>query len=114
MLEGQFEALLDRIVDARTPSEISAYETRIAKMERQKLLIAEKLANERQQGRKQAGTFEELFERAWEFLSSPCKIWGFNHLTLHRKVLRLAFTERLNYHRKTGFEPRIFPYHSIC
>lgn len=98
-IDKQIEGLLDRIVEASTSSVISAYEKRIAKMEREKLIIEEKLAN----GPKPSATFDELFELAWEFLSNPCKIWGYGHLTLRRTVLRLAFTERLNYTRNVGF-----------
>jgi len=101
-VEKQIEGLLDRIVETSTPSVISAYEKRIAKMEREKLVLEEKLASGPQQGSKSGGTFDELFELAQAFLSNPCKIWGSGHLTLRRTVLRLAFTERLNYGRKTG------------
>ncbi len=97
-VEKQIDGLLDRIVEASTPSVISAYEKRIAKMEREKLVMQEKLES----GPKPKATFDELFELAQSFLANPCKIWGYGHLALRRTVLRLAFTERLNYSRKTG------------
>lgn len=70
-IDKQIEGLLERIIEASTPSVISAYEKRIAQMERKKLVIEEKLAN----GPKSRAIFDELFELAWEILSSPCKIF---------------------------------------
>ena len=97
-IEKQIDGLLDRIVEASTPPVISAYEKRIAKMEREKLVLQEKLES----GPKPKATFDDLFELAQSFLANPCKIWGYGHLALRRTLLRLAFTERLNYSRKTG------------
>ena len=48
-------------------------------------------------------TYEELFELALAFLSSPWKLWESGQLNLRRTVLRLAFSERIAYDRKTGF-----------
>ena len=106
----QIDGLLDRIVEASTPSVISAYEKRIAKMEREKLVLQEKLES----GPKPKATFDELFELAKALLANPCKIWGYGHLALRRTVLRSAFAERLNYCRKQDFKPRNNPYHSEC
>jgi hypothetical protein len=44
-VEKQIEALLDRIVDASSPSVTSAYETHIEKLERQKLQLQDQAAN---------------------------------------------------------------------
>ena len=83
-------------------ADISAYEKRIAKMEREKLVMQEKLESGPKQTSKFGATFDELFELAQSFLANPCKIWGYGHLALRLTVLRLAFMERLNYSRKTG------------
>jgi site-specific DNA recombinase len=71
-VEKQIRVFLDRIVDAGSQSVISAYEKRIAELERSKLTLAEKRKNA---GQRQ-GTFEELFELAMQFLASPSKIWN--------------------------------------
>jgi site-specific DNA recombinase len=43
-MEGWIADLLDRIVEAKSESVIAAYEKRIEKLERKKLLLAEKAA----------------------------------------------------------------------
>ncbi len=97
-LQKQIDGLLDRIVEADSPSIITAYEKRIEKMEREKLILDEKLSKQRPK----AHTFEQLFEHACEFLSSPWKLWESGDLLARKKVLRLAFAERISYSRAEG------------
>ena len=97
-IEKQIEGLLDRIVDAANPSVISAYESRIGKLEKQKLILSEKLAKQA----KPAHAFEDLFELSMTFLANPWKIWDSGSLNLKRMVPRLAFSERISYARNSG------------
>ena len=97
--EQQVSQLLDRIVEASNARVIAAYEERIAKLEREKLVIAERLENSGQPLR----SFEVMFELASEFLSSPCNLWDSGRLEDRQTVLKLAFDQRLTYRRKTGF-----------
>ena len=97
-LDKQIEGLLDRVVDADSPTLINAYEKRIEKMEREKLILDEKLQN---QG-KPMHTFEQMFEHAPQFLSSPWTIWKSGNLIAQRTVLRLAFAEQITYARNEG------------
>ena len=97
-IESQIEGLLDRIVDAQMPSVISAYEKRIDALEKEKLLMTEKLEKEA----RPAHTFEDLFELAFGFLKNPCKLWDSGQLSLQRLVLRLVFSERISYCRDQG------------
>ena len=97
-LDKQIDQLLDRIVDASNGSVVSAYEKRIAKLEREKVLAEEQLA----QSGKPRHTFEESFEHAMRFLASPWTIWENSDLTLKKMVLRLAFVEPLPYCRNEG------------
>lgn len=60
----QIEALLDRVVKSGTPSVISAYEKRIGKLEAEKFLLAERMA----QHNKPLRTLEESFESALQFI----------------------------------------------
>ena len=98
-IEKQIELLVDRIVDADSSTVIVAYEKRIAKHEKEKLLLAEKLTNSHCDRR----PFDEMFEHAMQFLSNPKKLWGSERLEDKKTVLKLVFDERLPYHRKTGF-----------
>ena len=98
-LEKQIDGLLDRIVDADNPNVITAYEKKIAKLEREKLALEEK----RLQSSQTRGRFEELFELALAFFANPSKLWH-SGSHLHRKlVLKLTFADHLQYCRYEGF-----------
>ena len=97
-LDKQIDQLLDRIVEASNGSVVSAYEKRVAKLEREKALAEEQLA----QSGKPRHTFEESFEHAMRFLASPWIIWENSDLALKKTVLRLAFAEPLPYCRNEG------------
>ena len=98
-IESQIDALLDRIVDASSPSVVAAYEKRIEKLEREKLLLAEKAA----QCVPPPGRLEEVIEPALAFLSNPWNIYKKGSFALKRTVLRLAFVEPLRYDRSEGY-----------
>ncbi|MBM7069949.1 recombinase family protein [Actibacterium sp. 188UL27-1] len=97
-IEGQIEALLDRIVESGTGSVIAAYEKRIAKLESEKVLLEERMAY----GGKPLNTLEESFELALRFLSSPWNIWKNGRIEWQKTVLRLAFVEPIRYSRNQG------------
>lgn len=97
-INKQIECLLDRIVEASTSFVITAYETHIAGLEQEKLVITEKLEN----GMGSKHTFEGLFELAFGFLKNSCKLWDSGQLPLQRMMLRLAFSERISYCRDQG------------
>jgi hypothetical protein len=98
-IDASIDQFLDRIVEADNPSVISAYEAKIAKLEKQKLILAEKLENHG----KPKHSFEEMFELALRFLANPWKLWDSGQLHLRKTVLRLAFSERMSYQRDRGF-----------
>jgi hypothetical protein len=69
-IEKQIDGLLERIVEALNPTVITAYETKIAKLEREKLVLEEKRVSSGQT----RGTFEEMFELAMSFFANPSKL----------------------------------------
>ena len=95
----QIGVLLDRIVEASSESVVAAYEKRIAELEREKFVLRERQENA---GRPQR-TFEEMFELAFGFLSSPAKLWRSGKFELRKIVLRLTFADHLAYSPQTGF-----------
>ena len=97
-IEKQIEGLLDRIVDSSNGSVIGAYESRIEKLEREKATLIEQTADIA----RPRYTFQELFEPAMAFLSSPWNIWKNYGLEWKRTVLRLAFCEQITYCREEG------------
>ena len=91
--------LLDRIVDASNDTVIGAYETKLEKLEREKLVLAEMAENTG----KPKHCFNEMFELALRFLANPYKIWNNEDIMGKKTVLRLVFSAPLSYHRKEGF-----------
>ena len=91
--ENQIENLLDRIVDTNSPSLVSAYETRIEKLERQKIALAERI----DKTVPPKGRLEDCIELALRFLSNPWNIYKNGDFAMRQTVLRLAFAEPLRY-----------------
>jgi len=110
-LQRQIEQLLDRLMEAENKTVVSAYEKRIAKLEEEKLILAERAAS----AGKPQRTFGQMFELAMAFVASPWKLWETGRFELQRLVLRLAFSERLAYDRNTGFRtPELsFPFKAL-
>ena len=98
--EKQIAHLLDRIVETPTPSVITAYEKRITDLEREKLVLAEKLET----GTGPRKPFDKMFELALGFLANPCNLWTSGHLADRRCALNLVLSDRLTYCRKQGFQ----------
>ncbi|MDJ1007688.1 MAG: recombinase family protein [Paracoccaceae bacterium] len=98
-LETQIDEKLDQIVECSSLTVQRAFERKVEKLEREKLLIEEKLAQK--PGPKRS--FEQMFELAMRFLASPWNLWTSPRIEDKRTVLKLAFSERLAYSRKTGF-----------
>ena len=98
VIETQIDSLLTRVVEATDMALIRRYESKIAELERSKLILVE-------QTTKQAtpkGKFEEHLERSLQFLSNPWKLWETGHVGLRRTVLKLAFADRIKYCRNEG------------
>ncbi len=98
-IERKIENLMDRIVDADSTTSVKAYERRIAKLERDKIIKAEKLEN----GLAPKQTPERMFELALGFLANPCKLWNSDKIEHRRTVLKLVFSTKLAYQRGEGF-----------
>jgi site-specific DNA recombinase len=96
-LEKQIDSLLERIVEATKPTVITAYENKIAKLEREKLVLEEK----RPARGNPRGRFEDMFELAMRILSNPSRL-GFRVHAQRRPVLKLTFADRLSYCWKLG------------
>ncbi len=98
-LDQQIDEKLDQIVECSSLTVQRAFERKVEKLESDKLLIAEKL--DQKPGPKRS--FDQMFELAMSFLASPWNLWASERIEDKRTVLKLAFSERLAYNRKTGF-----------
>jgi site-specific DNA recombinase len=98
-IERQVSQFLERILDASVPSVIGAYEDRVRKLEEDKLVIKERMANVA----RPASSFEDTLRTALDFISSPWNLWNSERLEDRRAVLKLTFADRLRYMRNEGF-----------
>jgi hypothetical protein len=85
-------------VDADTSLVISAYEKKIAKLEGDKQIMVEKLA----QKATTLHSFDQMFELSLRFLSSPWNIWENGNIYQRKTVLRLLFKSPFTYTPENG------------
>src|SRR5687767_8302559 len=89
--QRRVDQFLDRIAEAQLPPVITAYESRIRKLEEQRVVLQEKISR---CGRP-LNSFDESLRTALDFLGNPTKLWASKRLEDKRTVLKLAFAERL-------------------
>ncbi|MGR3703814.1 MAG: recombinase family protein [Paracoccaceae bacterium] len=107
-IEQQIDGLLDRVVEAPSQLLVKAYEERITKLEREKLVLVERA----DQITPPPSKYDDCIELALGFLASPCKIYQNGDHATRRLVLKLAFAKPLRYDRNLGYRtPKIsFPF----
>ena len=98
-IDNQIEKTMDRLLDTDLPSVAKRFETRIAKLETEKIALTEKLKTVRQPVR----PFDEVFGAAMKFLARPYLLWTSNRIEDKRALLKLTFADRLSYVRGEGF-----------
>ncbi len=99
LIEKQIEGLLNRVINTSSSTMIDAYETKIEGLEQQRRIMSEKLQNTAPR----QGRFEDFIEHALNFLANPYKLWASEQFNHKRTVLRLAFSDRIIYHREKGY-----------
>ncbi len=95
----KIDGLLDRIVDTSAPSLTTAYEKRLEALEREKIVLSEKL----DQTVPPQGRLKECIELSLQFLSKPWNIYEKGCFASKQTVLRLVFLEPLTYCRNDGY-----------
>jgi hypothetical protein len=98
-IDNEISGLLDRIVSASNERVIGAYESKIDKLEKDKLVLQEKLTKKPKSQR----PFDEVFELCLKFLQRPINIWKSGRPEDQKTVLRLVFSEALRWKRNEGF-----------
>ena len=98
-LDQQQDALVERLIDTSNPKVIVALESKIAKLEEDKLLLTDKAGQKAHPKRSP----REIFELLKVLLSNPWNLYENGSLALKKTVLRTAFQAPLAYDRKTGF-----------
>ena len=98
-VQDQINQLLDKIVDANSPTVIRALEKRVDDLEQRKLVLDEKRLEKSEPKR----GFDEMYRTAMDFLSNPLKIWENGKFEDKRAVAKLLFSEPLVYCKKQGY-----------
>jgi len=98
-LDQEVSGLLERITATTTESVVRAYERKIEFLERERLVLEEKLTF----SSKKSDTFAKKFEPALEYLRNPQNLWASGHFEDKKTVMKLTFLNHLTYCRKTGF-----------
>jgi hypothetical protein len=98
--EAQIKGLLDRIVDASSPTIMTPCETRITKLAREKIRLADRASRIVPP----RGRFEDFIELSLEFPAKPWNIYESGGATMKRTVRLLAFPEPLRHARESGYE----------
>ncbi len=78
---------------------IAAFEDRVRKLETDKLLVLERMADA---GRPKS-SFDQTLRTALDFLANPWNLWKSGRLEDKKTVLKLVFADRLRYARNEGF-----------
>jgi len=98
-LDKQQDALVERIIETSNPKVMAALESKIAKLEGDKLLLTDKLS----QNTKPKSTLTEIIELLRDFLSSPWNIYEKGSLEVRKTILKTAFKAPLAYDRQNGY-----------
>jgi len=98
-IERKTEQFFNRITETDSHTLITAYEKKIRQLEEEKVKLDENIAK---CGRP-LQSFDETFRTAFSFLSNPQKLWASDKLEHRRAVLKLAFSDQLQYCKKEGF-----------
>lgn len=94
-IEKKTVQLMDRLVSTDDELLIPVYEKQLRKLRERQLLLTENCKS----SSKQFTDFDETFQIALRFLENPCILWTSDNPDDRKLLLRLAFEEKLPYHR---------------
>lgn len=97
-LDNEIDRMLTLAINASSPTIRNRYENHMNGLERNKLLIDEKITN---CGRP-IGDYDAKLRTAINFLENPSVLWGSDRLENKHAVLKLVFSENLSWKLKQG------------
>ena len=103
-IDTQIETLLDRIMEGKSETLVASYERRVEKLEREKLLLNEKLGAHA----KLRQSPSQEFEPALRFLKNPMNLWRSDDLARKQAVMKMLFAARPGYKKKIGVRTPIY------
>ena len=98
-LDKTIEQALDCIVEAESSTVMKAFEKRIEALQRDKIVIEEKMAICGQSVK----PYDGMYRTALKYLENPLKVWSEGGYVEKRTVIKLTITVRLIYDRKQGY-----------
>ncbi len=98
-LDKQQDALVERMIETSNPKVMAALESKIAKLEEEKLLLTDKLSHTTKPTR----SLSEIIELLRDFLSNPWNIYENGSLLVKKTILNAAFKAPLAYDRQNGY-----------
>ncbi|EFL90225.1 site-specific recombinase [Ahrensia sp. R2A130] len=98
-IKTKISRLTDRLIDTSSPNAISAYENKLDRLEAEKALIAENLAQKPDLNQ----DFDVSFRTAMNFLANPWKLWTSDNPEHRKTLIKLVFAAPLPYMRNQGF-----------
>ncbi|MCL4678997.1 MAG: recombinase family protein [Alphaproteobacteria bacterium] len=101
---AQIETLLDRIMEGKSETLVASYERRVEKLEREKLLLNEKLGAHAKLRQRPS----QEFEPALGFLKNPMNLWRSDDLARKQAVMKMLFAARPGYKKKIGVRTPIY------
>ena len=110
-IDREVESLLRKLVQTERASSVSAYENRIAELQREKASIEGEVARIASPEH----SFDEMVELSMRFLANPYEIWVKGDLGIKRTVLKLVFAKPLVVSRRTGVQTgeTTFPFKAL-
>ncbi len=97
-LDKQQDALVERKIETSSQKVMAALESKIAKLEEEKLLLSDKLS----QTVKLKSTLGEVIELLREFLSNPWNIYEKITLEVRKTILKTVLRGPLAFDRENG------------
>jgi site-specific DNA recombinase len=98
-LNATIGKLTDRLIETTSASAIRAYEAKLEKLEVEKTLIVENIAQKPNMNK----DFDESFRTAMNFLANPWKLWTSPNPDHRKTLIKLVFATPLPYQRNHGF-----------
>ena len=99
-IERKLAQVVDRLIEADNGAIIKAYEQKVSDLERQKLILKEKVAK--------CGTpardYQSTFQTALKFLANPWNLWESGRIEDRRAMLKLVFGGKIVFDRFSGFQ----------